>query len=109
MMSNDSLLESVAQLFRMTYQQGTCDPANCPQCDCHLDDVLRERIHAESERLAQDVIAKVEQHTISTTNKTWGDRAFNAERKLRIVRAQRDLLAQRSGLPIPLVNGETYA
>jgi hypothetical protein len=55
-----------------------------------------------------ELIAKVVQRTLSTTDKTWGDRALNAERKLSTVRAQRDLLAERSGLPIPTVNGQTY-
>lgn len=58
-MTMDPLLEPVAQQFRMAYQQGTCDPDNCPECDCHLDDVLREMIHSEANRLAAGVIATV--------------------------------------------------
>ena len=55
-----------------------------------------------------ELIEKVVERTISTTNKTWGERARRAQEELRIVRAQRDLLAERSGLPIPMVNGQSW-
>lgn len=55
-----------------------------------------------------DLIEKVIQRTISTTDKTWGERARRAQDDLRIVKAQRDLLAERSGLPVPKVNGSDY-
>lgn len=58
-MENDPLVEHVSRLFRMAYRQGTCDPDNCSLCDCHLDDALREMIHTESSRLAQEVVVKV--------------------------------------------------
>lgn len=63
--THDPLLEPVAQQFRMAYQHGICDPDNCDHCDCNLDDVLREMIHTQSDRLAQEVIAKVRTDTLA--------------------------------------------
>lgn len=36
------------------------------------------------------------------------EKVYSLEQELQIVRAQRDLLAKKSGLPIPKVNGEEY-
>ena len=55
-----------------------------------------------------EMIQRIRQEFISTTNKTWAIQADKAKRELQIVRSQRDLLAERSGLPIPKVNGEEY-
>lgn len=63
---------------------GGMDCDHCGSCQCELIEAVIKR-------------------TISTTNKTWGHVAMRAKNELLIVRAQRDLLAERSGLPMPAV------
>jgi len=77
-MDHDPLLEPVAQQFRLAYRQGTCDPDNCPQCDCNLNDVLREMIHSEANRLAAGVIAKVRADEAQKTEERVTERIYEA-------------------------------
>lgn len=48
-------------------------------------------------------ISRLDEEFIKETEKF-----YELKQELKIVRAQRDLLAERSGLPIPKVNGEEY-
>lgn len=48
--------EAIAKQFRMAYQLGSCDPSNCPACDCNMDDEGRAQIAGLALQQAQAVI-----------------------------------------------------
>ena len=58
-MTEDEMLELVAEQFRIARANGSCDPGKCNDCDCNLDDTLREMISSQSHMQAQFVVGIV--------------------------------------------------
>ena len=58
-MTEEEMLELVAEQFRIARTNGSCDPDKCNDCDCYLDDTLREMVYSQSEMQAQFVVGIV--------------------------------------------------
>lgn len=55
-MTYEALREQIAQQFRYAYALGSCDPKECPLCDCFMDDEGRSQIVAMSDHQAAEAI-----------------------------------------------------
>lgn len=51
-----SLHSEIAARIRAAAQLWSCDPDDCPECDCGMDDERRKRIHDIAEMDAKDAI-----------------------------------------------------
>lgn len=53
----DTLRPMIEEQFRMAYQLGACDPANCLLCDCNMDDEGRGQLSSMAASQTTAVLA----------------------------------------------------